>query len=57
MAGAPSIWGAQIIFDLTLDIYEISGFVVATLLKRSEECPSMPLRNKFLQLHIHSMTS
>src|SRR6218665_578533 len=31
--GASSIWGPQIVFDLTLDIYGISGFVVATLLK------------------------
>src|SRR6218665_71195 len=44
MAGAPSIWGPQIVFDLTLDIYGISGFLVTTLLKRSEKCPSMPLR-------------
>ena len=33
MAGALSIWGPQIVFDLTLDIYGISGFVVATLQK------------------------
>ena len=57
MAGAPSIGGPQIVFDLTLNIYDISGFVVATLLKRSEKSPSMPLRNNSLQLDIHSTTS
>ena len=56
--GIRAIWqGPQIVFDLTLDIYGISGFVVATLLKRNEKCPSIPLRNKSLQLHMHSMMS
>jgi len=33
MSGVPSILGPQIVFDLTPDIYGISGFVVAMLLK------------------------